>query len=653
MHFPKWTTFILILSAFCSNIKAQSLDTFTVTTHNKVLIQTDPSRGSTDYRGWGVFPRNKNFQRMYCELSFQCPTGMTCGEWDYLNYIYLDNRRGTFNDSLGWEIMRFITPYGLTFNSQWKHTWRFDITDFQSLFKDSVQIKYRHTGYEARNGRGWIITVKFIMHEGPSIRDVIGIQRMMQKSIPYGNDSLFEARSEEFSWTPNEATKYSRFKIIQTGHGMDQPSNCAEFCPKRRYLWLDSQYVDTSWVWREDCGSNPVFPQGGTWVYDRASWCPGQNVEEYNFEVKENGKPHTFDLDMETYVRTGGSSNYVITNYLVEYGEYRYSTDATIEDILKPSNHPQYSRMNPICSEPQVRIKNTGKEVIQSLELEYGISGGKLEKYLWKGVIHSNQTFDVYLPSYFDWTSVSNKFECRILKVNGKSDEDASNNFYQVETPAIPPALPNKVIVVFKTNNAPSENSYRIIGPQGNIVHQKTGFTAKNTIHRDTITLGNGCFTFEFSDTGVSPQDYLLNEDGLGWWANTYDGNGSLQLRNGVSGVLHKNFGIDFGTSIRYDFTVGFPASAADLEKPNSLLKVFPNPASEGFAVEIPELFAKNATPAIIEIRNLQGQLIESKILEPNFSVYQWIDLKNRQPGVYMVNFKQNNDLCTSKVVLY
>jgi hypothetical protein len=144
-----------------------------------------------------------------------------------------------------------------------------------------------------------------------------------------------------------------------------------------------------------------------------------------------------------------------------------------------------------------------------------------------------------------------------------------------------------------------------------------------------------------------------LNEDGLGWWANTYDGNGSLQLRNGVSGVLHKNFGIDFGTSIRYDFTVGFPASAADLEKPTTVLKVFPNPASDGFAVEIPELFAKNATPAVIEIRNLQGQLIESKMLEPNFSVYQWIDLKNRQPGVYMVNFKQNNDLCTSKVVLY
>ena len=124
-------------------------------------------------------------------------------------------------------------------------------------------------------------------------------------------------------------------------------------------------------------------------------------------------------------------------------------------------------------------------------------------------------------------------------------------------------------------------------------------------------------------------------------------------MRNGVSGVLHKNFGIDFGTSIRYDFTVGFPASAADLEKPTTVLKVFPNPASDGFAVEIPELFAKNATPAVIEIRNLQGQLIESKMLEPNFSVYQWIDLKNRQPGVYMVNFKQNNDLCTSKVVLY
>ena len=31
-------------------------------------------------------------------------------------------------------------------------------------------------------------------------------------------------------------------------------------------------------VWK-DCGMIPIYPQGGTWPFDRAGWCPGTKVD--------------------------------------------------------------------------------------------------------------------------------------------------------------------------------------------------------------------------------------------------------------------------------------------------------------------------------------------------------------------------------------
>ena len=34
-----------------------------------------------------------------------------------------------------------------------------------------------------------------------------------------------------------------------------------------------------------DCGNNPIYPQGGTWPFDRAGWCPGTIVDYQKFEL--------------------------------------------------------------------------------------------------------------------------------------------------------------------------------------------------------------------------------------------------------------------------------------------------------------------------------------------------------------------------------
>ena len=75
-------------------------------------------------------------------------------------------------------------------------------------------------------------------------------------------------------------------------------------------------------------------------------------------------------------------------------------------------------------------------------------------------------------------------------------------------------------------------------------------FTKANTQVIDTIRLGYGCYTFNFTDAGG---------DGLSWWASS-QGNGTLTLRNyGNSTSNIKSFPTDFGNFLTLHFRTGAP----------------------------------------------------------------------------------------------
>jgi len=57
-------------------------------------------------------------------------------------------------------------------------------------------------------------------------------------------------------------------------------------------------------LWRTDCATNPCSPQGGTWQYNRAGWCPGQSVIPWDNDITSNvtaGQPITLDYNIEPY----------------------------------------------------------------------------------------------------------------------------------------------------------------------------------------------------------------------------------------------------------------------------------------------------------------------------------------------------------------
>ena len=127
-------------------------------------------------------------------------------------------------------------------------------------------------------------------------------------------------------------------------------------------------------MWRSTCDFNPLFPQGGTWIYSRANWCPGAEVSPYEYDLSSYlpDDSITVDYDMQSYIWNGQGStpNYRIEGYLFEYQPASFTNDASIEDIVAPNNIKYYARYNPMVGKPIIVIKNTGKDTLKSLDIE-------------------------------------------------------------------------------------------------------------------------------------------------------------------------------------------------------------------------------------------------------------------------------------------
>ncbi|MBS3915193.1 MAG: T9SS type A sorting domain-containing protein [Bacteroidetes bacterium] len=633
-------SFLIFLAA---GLSANNSDTFKIRSHNSVLIQTNPAIGHTEYSEWAVFPSaGKSWSKMYIELTMKCPPGMTCGEWDYLNYIFIGKRHGKTKDTLNWEIARFITAYGLQFNNTWKHTWRFDITDFASLFHDSIEIWHQHTGYEAKNGRGWLIDIDFTMIEGPVSKRVVNVQQILRKSVGYGNDSLFDARMNEDTFKVGNFTTSVRYKILQTGHGNDGKDGCGEFCAKKRYIQFDGKTIDTSLVWRDDCGANAVYPQAGTWIYDRANWCPGADVKEYNLDIPvDPGSVHRLDMDMESY---SGGGNYMTTLYLLELADANFSTDASLEEIIKPSDELQYLRINPSCGAPLIKIRNNGADVLHDLHLEYGWKGYQLNRFHWTGNLKYNQTAEVELPALSGEAPAGTPFVVHIIWTNNRQDQNANNDRIQSIPMLKVPQHNGNFVVILRTNNAATENYYTLKKADGTLIKQR-GNLVNNTLYRDTFNLPDGCYFLNLMDDGVPPPAYALNEDGLGWWANNYDGTGLFQLRNGSGNTLIKNFPVDFGTGIWYQFQVG-PGAISQAAQAN--LRVYPNPAENTLLIDL----GANSTETLnIKMYNTVGKKVIDESRSGNLDALQYLELCKLSPGIYTISIQIGAQNLTQKII--
>lgn len=508
-----------------------------------------------------------------------------------IDSIYIQGEDGVGIDDLvyyrkfasKYEILSLVTPYGngLDLGPEGK-VFMFDVSDFEHILTGEKRMSIEMGGQWQEE-----LDIQFHFIEGTPERDVISLQNVWPFTRAWfdqlQNDALFETRTIDLN--PDAAFYELRSSI--TGHGQN-----GEFVSRQHYVNVnggDQEYKFN--VWKE-CAFNPIYPQGGTWIFDRAGWCPGMETDLRRLRISDHvDLGETITLDYGVNGAWMDQANYLASHQLVTYGPLNHQLDASIEAIIRPNNERvEFERINPACTGPMLEIRNSGAEEITSLTIEYGVRGNEMYTYEWTGSIEplTNKEIEMVIYDLGFWDSPNpdeHRFDARILSVNGGQDELSDNNFMSctfdpVEIFEFEGTLSMRVL----TNNVAVDNSYTITDAEGKVVMERDDMD-NNTEYLDLLNLASGCYTLNFSDA---------SHDGLYFWFFGGNGAGALSISEELVNDIYvpvKTFLSDHGGGIQYDFVINNELTNTTDIEPNRM-SIYPNPVNEELSIEwenIPE----------------------------------------------------------------
>lgn len=514
------------------------------------------------------------------------------------NFIFILDMNYYSKSPRIYELMSFVTPYGINLDLGIEgKTWSFDVTEFGPILKGNKRIFMNRGGQWQED-----MDIRFEFIEGTPVRDVINISQLWPVTSTGYQDILNNHRFEPRDININSDTKSAEMKAVITGHGQE-----GEFIPRIHRMGMNG--TNNSFQLWTECSDNPVYPQGGTWVYDRAGWCPGAPSDVHRFDVTDLvtvGGSNTVDYSINT---GEGDSRYIVNMQMIEYGEPNYSNDVELLEIRNPSSQIIHERYNPACQAPVIKIRNNGTEPLTALEIEYGFDhqGGVLltngQSHYWTGNLGFLEETEIELPFFPGLTLADEDAEFRVVLVSG--DEDESNDSMTSDIRSVD-YYNGDIIVQFKTNNVPGETSYSIEDQNGSIVLERlTSGLSANTTYTDTLTNLNGCYQLVINDN---------DGDGLSWWANN-DGAGYVALRE--DGAGWNTLPADFGSVYRYDFTSGVIVSTDNIAA-DEVMTVFPNPVSAGLYLELDS----RLSDGYIVITNEIGQELHTEKINGRTDLY-------------------------------
>lgn len=537
------------------------------------------------------------------------------------------------------EIMSFVTPYGIGLDlGPNGKSWYYDVTDFAPLLKGNKRIVMTLGGQNQEQN-----DIEFWFVVGTPPRNVLEFNQIWQGTNRTGAASLVSINNES-RFAPVNVPLLSTgksFKIRSsiTGHGSE-----GEFEANGGTVlhMLNLNGGDTDYVWSivQRCAFNPVFPQGGTWVYDRQGWCPGQASMLRQQDITAKVTPgSTLNIDYLASIppKTGGAYNYQVAHQLVTYGAPNFTSDARILEVIQPSDKILYGRSNPVCAQPKLNIQNSGSNTITSMEIKYWINNaGNKQTYTWTGTLASMESKVISLPINNLWNegmlAANNQFIAEIVSVNGSADQYALNNKF-ISAFAKPVVIPSVFTLEIFTNNNPTENRFRLEDADGNLVDSMQ-FTKPNNLFSKKYNLG-GCYKLIVEDDG---------EDGLQWWANTAQGTGYARIKNG-NGTVIKTFQADFGAGFEFNFTTNWLLSQNELSF-GQMINLYPNPAKGKFILEGSELeFAS------VQITDVLGHIIE--LPQTHMGTKVEVNSSQLQAGVYFVVISNGEQKSVKELVIY
>ena len=617
---------------------------------------TFPSPGTSYRKIYMIFTLGKYMCAGYNPANPGTGTGETgwCGDWDYTVQNYLMTPGG---DTL--ELGRLITPYAnaLAPRTPWTATqhYVYDVTDYVSKLQGSATMRIFFSGYSG----GFTGNIKFAFIEGTPDRNVVGMTKLWNGSPQYGNssnniDSFFTPLSE----TAPTGTVTTDLKVTVTGHGSDA-NGCCEFAAHNYQVILNSSSVASHLVWRDNCGANELYPQSGTWLYRRANWCPGDMVysDFYNLTGVTAGSNFTIGMRFDPYTVSGSYGVYTSFGTLIYYsGLNKPGVDASIEEIIAPTNDDNHFRENPLVGQPTIHIHNSGGTTINSVSFQYGIQDSAMQTYTWTGTLASLADTVISLAALPDLNTVAGisgtyNFIVAITAVNGAADADPTNDTMRSQFVSAPLwDAPFKIKMYTSNVNANSsatlaETSWVIYNMDNTAVLQRSGCTL-NTLYTDTVNLPTGYYQLVIYDSVVDDGTYDGNFYGLNWWGlaggSYVPGSLYVEKLNGVqismngynySGTYNNDFGQGYS---QYFYVYNATEAVKSIDLSSLTINTFPNPAQNIVNVDLSGMQQVNGK---IEIIDEMGRTVSETSCT---AASMQIDVTKLLTGVYTVVYVDN-----------
>ncbi len=245
-----------------------------------------------------TFPPIGSWDRVDLRLELSCPVDGKCDHWDRFANLVMVDGAGTADEEIV-ELQRYITPYNYGLCMR---------TDMTGLAPRLVGQKKLRSFIDtwvgpasASDGHGWRVTAKFIFYPGTggtggTLADSISLWSYQDVAVgDPANPAGAQTGTKNIS-IPADVTK-AEVRMLSTGHGQGNRSNCTEFCGLQKIVTVNGQKFSYN-PWRNDCGQNPIGShQSGTWKYARAGWCPGAVVDPTVIDVTSAlvaGQDNTF-----------------------------------------------------------------------------------------------------------------------------------------------------------------------------------------------------------------------------------------------------------------------------------------------------------------------------------------------------------------------
>ena len=613
---------------------------------------------------------------MICTIGeYACPAGSQyCHQWDYdiENYIMT-----TGGDTL--ELSRLITPFANTgwsrFPATWQQPYIFDVTDFYPYLKNNATIRLFFSGYSG----GFTANYKFAFIEGVPDRNVVSISSVYKQSSDYGNAAdPINNHLPAISLTAPTGTISAEMRAIITGHNSDN-NQCCEFDQHSMNVMQNNTSIYTQSIWRDNCGTNNLYPQGGTWTYERSNWCPGALVMPYKFKLQNITAGTTFNTNLKfaSYTGTAGANGfglYKISANVVYYKGINKTLDASLDDILAPTQFPDHFRQNPSNDQPTITIHNSGSTAISSVMLEYGVIDSATQQYTWNGSLAPLADTTITLPVLAALTNLAkssstgtHQFIARILNVNGQTDNDQTNDTLK-STFVAAPVWPGDIVINFRTGNMKTNGatgttgaylgSWTITDMNNNIIHSESAAQVLQT-YNDTIALpaagyykltlnSTQCYGFHWwplddPQYGITPGALIVkNLGGSNIPMNSYTYAGSNLSDYGQ----HDDFGCQY-VQYFYATTPGSWVTAINDVSNLYSLSVYPNPASNTINIEITGI--ADLKMAHIALVNVLGQTVYNADSRQQKITINTESLAN---GVYTITYDNGSGKRTEKIVI-